>query len=49
MHILGKAIDFSMPKFGANKLAKIVRANTEGGVGGYQNFVHLDSGPKRSW
>tara|TARA_B100000780_G_scaffold56560_1_gene35754 strand:- start:1499 stop:2182 length:684 start_codon:yes stop_codon:yes gene_type:complete len=49
MHILGKAIDFSMPKFSSNKLAKIVRANTEGGVGGYQNFVHLDSGPKRSW
>jgi len=49
MHILGKAIDFSMPKYSSKKLAKIVRANTEGGVGGYQNFVHLDSGPKRSW
>ena len=49
MHILAKAIDFSIPDIGANRLARISRANTKGGVGSYQNFVHLDSGPKRSW
>jgi uncharacterized protein YcbK (DUF882 family) len=49
MHILAKAIDFSIPEIGANRLASISRANTQGGVGSYQNFVHLDSGPKRSW
>ena len=49
MHILAKAIDFSIPDVGANRLARISRDNTQGGVGGYQNFVHLDSGPKRSW
>lgn len=49
MHILGKAIDFSIPEIGSRSLAKIVRANTQGGVGSYQNFVHLDSGPKRYW
>ena len=49
MHILAKAIDFSIPGVGANRLARISRDNTQGGVGGYQNFVHLDSGPKRSW
>ena len=49
MHILGKAIDFSIPGIESRNLAKIVRANTRGGVGSYQNFVHLDSGPKRNW
>lgn len=49
MHILGKAIDFSIPGIESKKLAKIVRANTGGGVGSYRNFVHLDSGPKRNW
>jgi uncharacterized protein YcbK (DUF882 family) len=49
MHILGKAIDFSIPGMDSRSLAKVVRANTRGGVGSYQNFVHLDSGPKRSW
>ena len=49
MHILGKAIDFSIPGQTPRSLAKITRANTQGGVGSYLNFVHLDSGPKRSW
>ena len=49
MHILARAIDFSIPVIGANRLAWISRDNTQGGVGSYQNFVHLDSGPKRSW
>ena len=49
MHILGKAIDFSIPGQTSRSLAKITRANTQGGVGSYLNFVHLDSGPKRSW
>ena len=49
MHILGKAIDFSIPSTGIKNLAKIVRANTKGGVGSYQTFVHLDSGPHRTW
>ncbi|MDB4197650.1 DUF882 domain-containing protein [Ascidiaceihabitans sp.] len=49
MHILGKAIDFSVDGKSPKQLAKIVRANTLGGVGSYTNFVHLDSGPYRSW
>lgn len=49
MHILAKAIDFSIPQIGAKYLAEIARENTRGGVGSYPNFVHLDSGPKRSW
>ena len=49
MHILGKAIDFSVPGMSAQQLTKIVKANTKGGVGSYPTFVHLDSGPQRSW
>ena len=49
MHILGKAIDFSVDGISPKRLAKIVRAHTHGGVGSYTNFVHLDSGPYRSW
>ena len=49
MHILGKAIDFSIPGMSAQHLTKIVKDNTKGGVGSYPTFVHLDSGPQRSW
>ena len=49
MHILGKAIDFSIPGMSVQHLTKIVKANTKGGVGSYPTFVHLDSGPQRSW
>lgn len=49
LHILGKAIDFSIDGISSKRLAKIVRTHSNGGVGSYKNFVHLDSGPKRSW
>ena len=49
LHILGKAIDFSIDGISSKRLAKIVRTHSHGGVGSYKNFVHLDSGPKRSW
>lgn len=49
LHILGKAIDFSIDGMSSKRLAEIVRTHSHGGVGSYKNFVHLDSGPKRSW
>ena len=49
LHILGKAIDFSIPTKPPKKIAQTARAITTGGVGHYRNFVHLDSGPKRDW
>jgi len=49
LHILGKAIDFSIDGISSKRLSKIVRTHSHGGVGSYKNFVHLDSGPKRSW
>ena len=49
LHILGKAIDFSIDGINSKRLAKIVRTHSHGGGGSYKTFVHLDSGPKRSW
>ena len=49
MHILGKAIDFSIPSLSISHLAQTVKNNAKGGVGIYDSFVHLDSGPKREW
>ena len=49
MHILGKAIDFSIPSLSISYLAQKVKNNAKGGVGIYDNFIHLDSGPKREW
>lgn len=49
LHILGKAIDFSIPSKSPAQIAKVAQIVTEGGVGHYASFVHLDSGPKRDW
>ncbi len=49
MHILGKAIDFSIPSLSISHLAQTVKNNAKGGVGIYDSFIHLDSGPKREW
>ena len=49
MHILGKAIDFSVPSLRMSQLARAVRNHAKGGAGVYDTFVHLDSGPKRGW
>lgn len=48
-HTRGKAIDFSIDGFSARELFKIARKNTTGGVGLYENFIHIDSGPQRTW
>jgi len=50
-HMYGKAIDFYLPK---RKLAVVRRAALhlhQGGIGYYPNahFLHLDTGPVRSW
>lgn len=48
-HILGKAIDFSIDGLSSETLGELVRNQFDGGVGVYPNFVHIDSGPKRTW
>jgi uncharacterized protein YcbK (DUF882 family) len=49
MHILGKALDFSVPSLSTVQLARNVKRHSKGGVGVYDTFVHLDSGPRRVW
>ena len=48
-HIIGKAIDIQIPSISTKKLHKHSKAVTGGGVGVYKTFVHLDTGPDRSW
>ena len=49
LHILGKAIDFSIPTRSSREVAEVSRDTTDGGVGHYASFIHLDSGPERDW
>lgn len=48
-HLFGKAFDVAMPK---RSQAKFIAAAKEAGftgIGTYANFVHIDTGRKRSW
>lgn len=48
-HIKAMAIDFALPGISTADLGQMARATLPGGVGIYPGFVHIDSGPKRSW
>jgi uncharacterized protein YcbK (DUF882 family) len=50
-HMLGKAMDTTMPGMPMEKIREIGMKLQRGGVGWYQssNFVHLDVGGVRSW
>ena len=48
-HIRGKAIDFSIEGLSSNQVFELARSCSSGGVGGYSSFVHMDTGPRRSW
>ena len=51
LHLDGKAADITMPGVRIAHLAAYARWLEVGGVGSYgrSNFVHIDSGPERSW
>lgn len=51
MHIQGKAMDMRMPGSRLGSIRKAALALGVGGVGYYpeDNFVHVDTGPKRQW
>lgn len=51
LHIQGRAIDLRIPRVNCADLATRALALQRGGVGYYRasDFVHLDTGPARSW
>jgi uncharacterized protein YcbK (DUF882 family) len=50
-HIEGKAVDIRMSDIDTRTIQKVALALQQGGVGYYarSDFVHLDTGPVRSW
>lgn len=48
-HIRAMAIDLALPGIPPEQLGALARATLPGGVGTYPGFVHIDSGPARSW
>lgn len=48
-HMRGLAIDFTFPGFRNRKLSRVAKSFRAGGVGTYNNFVHIDTGPVRYW
>ena len=51
LHMQGLAMDIQLPGIGKVALARYAIAMNFGGVGKYRNshFIHIDSGPVRSW
>lgn len=51
MHIKGQAIDFRIPGRDITLVRRVALALEQGGVGYYprSQFIHLDTGPVRSW
>lgn len=48
-HTKGMAIDLQMKSRSPVAIRRIARKLGAGGVGGYRNFTHIDSGPVRDW
>ena len=51
LHMHGQAADLRLKSRNVQQMAQAAAANASGGVGIYRraNFVHMDSGPVRSW
>lgn len=48
-HMKGMAADIAIPGVRLSQIEKTARLLCMGGVGGYDDFVHLDVGPVRRW
>jgi uncharacterized protein YcbK (DUF882 family) len=51
LHMQGKAVDISLPGYGTQTVRRAALSLSRGGVGYYphSNFIHVDTGPVRSW
>ena len=50
-HIEGRALDFRLPGIDSKKIWETAKSMKRGGTGYYKgsDFVHIDTGPVRSW
>lgn len=50
-HLLGRAFDIALPHHGftRDELTAAARAIGFTGIGQYRSFVHVDTGPPRTW
>ena len=50
-HTKGKALDFRLPGLATKKVYETARSMKRGGTGYYKasDFIHIDTGPVRSW
>jgi uncharacterized protein YcbK (DUF882 family) len=48
-HLRGRAVDIQVPGVASRTLARFGLLLGVGGVGAYPTFVHLDTGPRRTW
>ena len=48
-HLSGKAVDFTIEDFSVHNVLKKARTIASGGLGNYGTFIHLDTGPVRTW
>jgi uncharacterized protein YcbK (DUF882 family) len=49
LHIHGMAIDFTIDGITNRRISRIAKSFAAGGVGRYQDFVHIDVGRVRYW
>ena len=50
-HVKGKAVDIRIPGYSTNTVRRVALGLQQGGVGYYprSRYVHIDTGPVRSW
>ena len=49
MHLIGRAIDFTVRNRSIQNLEEVAKKITPGGLGIYSGFIHIDTGPYRRW
>lgn len=49
LHMRAKAIDFRISGIDSEQIYKVAKRKKFGGVGCYNNFIHIDSGRYRTW
>ncbi len=48
-HLRGQAVDFAVDGMSGAQLAQVARQAGAGGIGAGAAFIHVDTGPHRSW